>query len=897
MPTILFQVYRGNECEQTSGAHLRIHDMILSVNGTSIGGMTELGLSVELDVCGRELELVVARYRDPEGAAQQLVALEQREWASFDNAVVNKRRLSWFEMNSPDAKPSTRLRMLEENDFSPFALRGNNRDSLGTFGSPQVGQASLQNQPRVQQQLTPSRLSLASPGSLASRRTEQGSQKSAGMRSRSGDSKVYDDDDEAWLGCVCGEIHDEPVRVFWIQCDDCRSWYNVAPICVGFKELEASSIGTWVCRACGDSVGGDQASVRSSRPARPQACVPRGSYGKRPSVVERTTPTNLGSVFSTPGSKGSKRGVFHLTASEILESRKRRKTDNGCFLPLRSPRMKGDGTYARPCGRGPPGMVWDAIRGFYTPDPKMKDPPMGVPSKIVIGPRPPAPNANQKSTKIVIGPRPPVSSREKSICESIEKPSFVVLPAESPKNYRRTEDGYFRPLRTPKKNEDGTFARPCGRAPPGMVWDPIRGLYALKSKISADESTQQSKPDMTKASVYETTPEVSATNDEQGARTTAVATPNGRKEKSTCEGIDQFSVGTSPADPAANDRRTEDGCFRPIRPPKKKGDGTFARPCGRAPPGMLWNAIRGLYAPKSKSQTNESRPRFDTKSSSDSMNDTAATMPAVSLTNEQGGRTTGTTKTSDSKKSPATEPFKSQVQKVDSVLPSSGEKLEASSSVSISSSSNGTNHRPKSSSSKSSRGSRQEREADLQKRMTDDGCLVPNTAPKANDDGTYARPRGRCPPNMVWDAQRGLYAPRSRSTRAMVPKELESTCMKLTVTSTGNTGVVFPPEDVANLSVSELNAPDEPCTDTPKKEEPKILPVGTLVKVAERVWIGCNKAGGIGTVNDYTHDEEGSVLYDVKYVLGGRERGIHCRWVVAHDFSKSGSVMRPSSDT
>ena len=93
--------------------------------------MTELGVSVELGVCGRELELVVARYRDSEGAAQQLAALEQSEWNSFDQAVGDKRRLDWFEMNTPGAKPSPRITMLEENEFSPLAFRGgSNLDSF-----------------------------------------------------------------------------------------------------------------------------------------------------------------------------------------------------------------------------------------------------------------------------------------------------------------------------------------------------------------------------------------------------------------------------------------------------------------------------------------------------------------------------------------------------------------------------------------------------------------------------------------------------------------------------------------------------------------------------------------------------------------------------------------------
>ena len=141
-------------------------------------------------------------------------------------------------------------------------------------------------------------------------------------------------------------------------------------------------------------------------------------------------------------------------SQEILEDRKRRKTNDGCFLPLRSPRKKEDGTYARPCGRAPPQMIWDNIRGIYTPRSKAKaSTSMPVPSKIVIGPRPTAPSAEKKND----------SARE----ETTKTPTTVALPTAASKTTdRRTDDGCFVPLRTPSKKADGTYSRPCGRAPP-----------------------------------------------------------------------------------------------------------------------------------------------------------------------------------------------------------------------------------------------------------------------------------------------------------------------------------------------------------------------------------------------------------------------------------------------
>ena len=47
-------------------------------------------------------------------------------------------------------------------------------------------------------------------------------------QSNSDDEEELDDDGNPALGCVCGEIHDKRCAVFWIQCDECDAWYNVA---------------------------------------------------------------------------------------------------------------------------------------------------------------------------------------------------------------------------------------------------------------------------------------------------------------------------------------------------------------------------------------------------------------------------------------------------------------------------------------------------------------------------------------------------------------------------------------------------------------------------------------------------------------------------------------------
>jgi len=59
-----------------------------------------------------------------------------------------------------------------------------------------------------------------------------------------------DDDGNPALGCICGVIHPGSFVVFWIQCDTCNAWYNVARKCVGFSEAQAEERSGWCCWAC-----------------------------------------------------------------------------------------------------------------------------------------------------------------------------------------------------------------------------------------------------------------------------------------------------------------------------------------------------------------------------------------------------------------------------------------------------------------------------------------------------------------------------------------------------------------------------------------------------------------------------------------------------------------------
>jgi len=63
-------------------------------------------------------------------------------------------------------------------------------------------------------------------------------------------------EDDPWLGCVCGQTHPHPIKVFWVQCEGCDAWYNVAEECVGFNADAAEDLDEWRCWACDPPVEG-----------------------------------------------------------------------------------------------------------------------------------------------------------------------------------------------------------------------------------------------------------------------------------------------------------------------------------------------------------------------------------------------------------------------------------------------------------------------------------------------------------------------------------------------------------------------------------------------------------------------------------------------------------------
>ena len=66
--------------------------------------------------------------------------------------------------------------------------------------------------------------------------------------------------------------------------------------------------------------------------------------------------------------------------------------------------------------------------------------------------------------------------------------------------------------------------------------------------------------------------------------------------------------------------------------------------------------------------------------------------------------------------------------------------------------------------------------------------------------------------------------------------------------------------------------------------------VGDWVSVEARTWPGINKLGGVGKVERIYYDEDGDKVYDVSYILGGREKGILEEFVHLHVSDSPSSV-------
>jgi hypothetical protein len=441
-----------------------VNDMIVSINGKHVGGMSEAGFEIEVEISGPELVLLVSRYKFASKVQDRIQEAERSYIDAIDKVINDERLLGWTDIGATTTTTITRLSEpevlsanLESALASPIAAgkpkvspqtisarRANGscsdesveqvkisrveddtnliRNFVGhapshmkrKFGkadelssgyqetklnreanpqpdcqvpeettrlssspkaTPEAGteeysrsQGSMSfpkpiSEGVVEEDCADSQGSMSFQNNLADDEAEECTHSQGSMSSHKttlepdeeGSDTINDaeseweDDGNAWLGCVCGVIHNETVAVFWIQCDTCQSWYNVSEECAGLGANDAEKVERWICWGCPVSDGDNCSTMNTS-------VLPQSEE-----VVDLPTAQDPS---------------CDADDSSRVEETVQRLTGDGCIRPKSKPREKEDGTYAKPKGPGPVGFYWHKEFGIWSPKgPKHKPSP------------------------------------------------------------------------------------------------------------------------------------------------------------------------------------------------------------------------------------------------------------------------------------------------------------------------------------------------------------------------------------------------------------------------------------------------------------------------------------------------------------------------------------------
>jgi hypothetical protein len=248
--------------------------MIICVNGKCVGNMTMAELQIEFDVCGSELLLTVSRFDIHETESNQgpgtLQDLEM-EWSNVGACASLKRKRVSFGDDRISEVEACSIGIEKDNtgdNYSDCELRG---VEVGDYiADPQPMTKKSRPQKHTSEKVSPLDATSHdenefSPKRIASNRSlrdriDDNTLSSAATKD-GGDGKEDSDDSEdgdenPWLGCVCGNTHPHPIKVFWIQCEGCEAWYNAAEECLGFDESTAEGLSNWCCWTCDPPVAG-----------------------------------------------------------------------------------------------------------------------------------------------------------------------------------------------------------------------------------------------------------------------------------------------------------------------------------------------------------------------------------------------------------------------------------------------------------------------------------------------------------------------------------------------------------------------------------------------------------------------------------------------------------------
>uniref|UniRef100_A0A7S3VBC4 PDZ domain-containing protein n=1 Tax=Chaetoceros debilis TaxID=122233 RepID=A0A7S3VBC4_9STRA len=304
----------ASDLGDSEGYHqgLQVNDLILCINGKKVDGMTVVDLEVELEISNSQILLVVAQCRTPidtDTHDQSIhphhclgellhwteTGLKANHSQSESTACVNSVSMDVVpntssleglpvDANAIDDSKNTKevgsqshSRTLSEKYDSCHAQSFVQNDTSFRLPSPPPSDTEESSVEKIQPSRCIATTDLVNKSTYTSlhirhlpQDTKDAKKKSSKPakeileKSAVGNQEQirhetdwsseaepeWEDDENPWLGCVCGEIHESPAPVFWIQCDGCDAWFNCAPACIGFDKQEALEKSDWECAEC-----------------------------------------------------------------------------------------------------------------------------------------------------------------------------------------------------------------------------------------------------------------------------------------------------------------------------------------------------------------------------------------------------------------------------------------------------------------------------------------------------------------------------------------------------------------------------------------------------------------------------------------------------------------------
>ena len=243
---------------------LRPNDMILEVNGKDVASLTEASLAIELEIAGPDLLLLISRYKFPKQIIAAQHEHEKKDLHQVDSSMKDEHCLEWTQTKEGSTDDRRYSLEIEERERSMEEEAPNEREGKPDERQPETRATAPEpfipdqtsNEATIQvDKLNPVVDSLPKSSSQT---VEEDCICSLNNPEESQGSEQSDSSDgNAWMGCVCQVSH-RVKPVFWLQCDDCQSWWNVNAKCIGFDEETAKTMSAWSCPACAPvEEGGD----------------------------------------------------------------------------------------------------------------------------------------------------------------------------------------------------------------------------------------------------------------------------------------------------------------------------------------------------------------------------------------------------------------------------------------------------------------------------------------------------------------------------------------------------------------------------------------------------------------------------------------------------------------